>query len=365
MMKISIGLLSLALSASAACTKADQESTRPTSEPSKPPAESAPGAMIAAEAVEPREPGASAKEISVTSRSAEAAKLFREARDLSENFRHAESEQKLAKALELDPDFALAHALYAWSQTGSARDEHVGKARELAAQLPEAERLMVESMAFKAEGNEDKAHELTDKLVVVAPGDWRVQMLAAYRAQSQGEIDQAIGAYERATTLNPQVAQPHNNLAYLYSDKGELDKALTSIERYAALESGPNPHDSKGEILLMNGKFEQAEAAFQKAIDVSPEFAIAMEGIAVARMYRGDTKGAFEAFEQARKAARDMDREKLGHTAVWLHVAAGQGKQAYAAVAAVEKANKARGEKLASLWAALGRAEVGLALGDT
>lgn len=367
-----IGLVLVLCAAPLGCTKADSDAVDKTTAETKQTAKAqqAPGAMVSAEAASPQDGPAGAGQISITSKSPEAVALFREGRDLKDNFRAREAREKLNKAIELDPEFALAHAhLAQLSMETADREDHVAKARAAAGNLPKAESLLVEYLSLYAEGKAGKGKdsatkELVKQLVELAPGDWAVQIMAAQNAHGDQDIDGAIKAYERAIALNPKVAQPHNNLAYLYAERGDLKKAMASIDKYAELESGPNPYDSKGEILLMAGKFDDSEAAFQKAADMAPDFVLAFEGVALSRMYRGDVAGGLAALDKAREVATDQEKGKVDYSTVWALVAAGQAKQAYARIDQVQASYKGKDAELAPVASALLRAEVAFELGD-
>ena len=58
-----------------------------------------------------------------------------------------------------------------------------------------------------------------------------------------------------------------------------------------------------GEALLGAGKFAEAETAFRKALELSPQFWNAHEGIAFAKFYAGDWAGGREALTAAKGAA--------------------------------------------------------------
>lgn len=350
-----IALLSSIVVLVVACTKENGDS-KPAAETNS----AAPGAMVTAESATPRKVG---QEISVTTTSREAEKLFRDGRELQDNFRFQLAKEKFEEALELDPKFALAHAHMVELSGKERREHHMSEARKLAESLPDAERLWVQTMLLRVEGEYEKAHELTDKLLKVADQDWRVQMLAGSRAQQQHDLDGAIAAYEKAIELNDRAAQPHNNLAYMYAERGDLDKAIASVNRYAELKPGePNPLDSKGEILLMAGKFAESEAAFTEAVKLLPEFAIAYEGIAATRLYRNDFSGGLEALNAAYEATPDEDKGKFAYKLAWVQVAAKQPKLAFAKLAELEDKNK--DVPGYDIQAALARAEVALEVGD-
>jgi tetratricopeptide (TPR) repeat protein len=61
-----------------------------------------------------------------------------------------------------------------------------------------------------------------------------------------------------------------------------------------------NPHDSLGELFVALGRFDEAEASFEKAIEIHPDFWPAYEHIAVMKTFNGDLEGAREIVDRAR-----------------------------------------------------------------
>ena len=287
----------------------------------------APAEKVVNEAPEQKPPTSDTKTVTVTSKAPGAIALLREGRSLAEGFRFADATTKFKKALDADPEFALAHAHLASLGKGEVSDGHRKRALELASKLPAAERLLVESMVAKAEEARSKA---LAELATLVPNDWQVQVRVAREALKKGKIDRAAAAFELAVRLNPKAAHPHNNLAYIYAEKGEFDKAVASVTKYAEMSPGePNPLDSKGEMLLMAGKFAESEAAFQEALRLADDFAIAHEGIAATKFYRGDWAGGIAELKLAtKKATRAIDRADLENKLAWALIAAGKKAEA-------------------------------------
>jgi Flp pilus assembly protein TadD len=102
------------------------------------------------------------------------------------------------------------------------------------------------------------------------------------------------------------------NGSYAALRQGDTDGAVKAFTDYAnALPQEPNAQDSLGEALLAAGKFKEAEAAFRKALDLSPQFFPAWDGIAYTRYFAGDAAGALDALTKE-KAAATRPLDKLG-----------------------------------------------------
>ncbi len=279
------------------------------------------------------------KSISVTSTSKEAVEHFLRGRELFENIRHEDARVKFKKALELDPEFALAYAYLGEIDKNEKGLELIEKGLELADTLPPAERLVVKQIYLKRVGNRDGARDTVRKLAELAPGDFRVQVMLAQERQEARDLEGALRAYEAATKLNPEAAEPYNYIAYLHANAGRYGKAIRAAKTYSKLKPNePNPHDSLGEILMMAGELEDAEKAFLKAVEVEPSFRIAWEGVAYTRMYREDWAGGIEALEKAAEGLPDEKaRLKSRQNVAWAQLASGDSKAAFATLDDVEK----------------------------
>jgi cytochrome c-type biogenesis protein CcmH/NrfG len=65
--------------------------------------------------------------------------------------------------------------------------------------------------------------------------------------------------------------------------------ASEALQQYAIVNPNePNPQDSLGEALMAGGQFADAEAAFRKAVALSPAFSVAWEGVAYAKAFQRD-----------------------------------------------------------------------------
>jgi tetratricopeptide (TPR) repeat protein len=75
--------------------------------------------------------------------------------------------------------------------------------------------------------------------------------------------------------LDDRYPGAYNMLAYAYGFQGDVPQALAALDRYAALlpTNDPNPIDSRGDVLALNGRYEEALAAYRKNHDLNPGWA--------------------------------------------------------------------------------------------
>lgn len=130
-----------------------------------------------------------------------------------------------------------------------------------------------------------------------APGDPVAQARLAEILVANRQYDQAAAAFQRAISADPQTPAFWNSLAYAHAYAGRFDDALKAIARYSELDASPNPADSRGEILMMAGRFTDAVQAFEESYRKDPAFnnGAAMEKAALCWMLYGDPRRAAEA----------------------------------------------------------------------
>jgi tetratricopeptide (TPR) repeat protein len=282
-------------------------------------------------------------EIPITSKSPQAVDQFKKGRDLAENLRMAEATQALDEALKLDPDFAQAHAYRGIATTGPAGLKEIERAAELSASLPPAEKVLIDATLAARRGEAAKSIELWKQLTVLVPADsrsWASLGGQLYAGQKYGE---AADALQKATGLNPKAGPAFNMLGYAHLVQGEAGPAIDALKQYASVNpEEPNPQDSLGEALMAGGQFAESEAAFRKAIALSPSFHVAWEGIAFDKAFQGDWAGANEALKHAAESApRSSDKYEVESLAAAFSMAAGKSAEGMKQLDGLEKSPNA------------------------
>lgn len=303
-----------------------------------------------------KEPVAPAK-LTLTSKSPEAVKEFEAGQALAIAARGDEALPHFKKALELDPEFARAMAAVALNTPGPEGSDMLAKAGTLAEKLPDGEKSVIEGQIAMRAGDPVKARERFEHALSVAPGEWWLDLTLA--EISNGRDDAAALKYsEDAIKLNPTAAQPYNIMAYTYARQKEWDKAITAAKKQVELApTEPNPLDSLAEIEMWSGKFDDADKHFVKATTVEPKFTLAWQGAELARAYKGDFKGAYEANDKYAAGTAPGQKFDALLDKAWLQFAEGKLPDALKSIDAVEK--DAAAQKLpVYAWAGLDRVAI-------
>ena len=222
-------------------------------------------ALVLAGCTAPTEEALEDPKIPITTRSEEARVLYIEARDLAEKLRAADAREVYRKTTALDDGFALAwYGLALSAQSPKEFWEALDRAKALAGEVSEGERLMI--LALDAGARSDPATQVRslEQLTAAFPRDERAWNLLGANHFGRQEYDDAIAAYEKALALAPEFSVPYNQLGYARRFMGDYDGAEEAFERYVALiPDDPNPYDSYAELLMKTGRFEESVAQYE------------------------------------------------------------------------------------------------------
>jgi tetratricopeptide (TPR) repeat protein len=115
---------------------------------------------------------------------------------------------------------------------------------------------------------------------------------AGIAAQKQGQLDVAIGEFQKATELNPDSATAFFDLGAAYMQAHRYGEAIKPLRRAVELKGEfPGLHESLGYALLSQGYTAEAIPQFQAANS--------REGLGIAQLENGDLADAVNNLEAA------------------------------------------------------------------
>jgi tetratricopeptide (TPR) repeat protein len=213
-----------------------------------------------------------------TTHSPEAYAAYIRGRDALDRFYYEDAHEHLQLAVELDPGFAAAwHQLadlYLRGQYRGAAMRARDRAMALLDKVTWRERLQILALDANLREEHTEATSYLQEIVDRDPQDVDALMaLATTQRHDLSDIDLSIPNFERVVALDAGYAAAWNQLAYSYVFGGETDKGLAALDRYLELLPGDaNPHDSRGDILAFLGRPEEAQSAYEKALEIRPDF---------------------------------------------------------------------------------------------
>jgi type IV pilus assembly protein PilF len=122
----------------------------------------------------------------------------------------------------------------------------------------------------------------------------------AYTKKKQ--IDKAIYHFKKAIELKPNYSQAKNNLGAAYLDNQDWDAAIACFKEVAEDLLYPTPHfalANLGWAYFNKRDYQQAELYYRKAIDIQPNFIVAISGLGQTCLAMGRYPDAIDAFEKA------------------------------------------------------------------
>jgi tetratricopeptide (TPR) repeat protein len=175
------------------------------------------------------------------------------------------------RALALDSDHANAH-------------EHLGNALLDKKQWDEAIACFHKALALDANrarihfnlGNAlagkkqwDKALACFRQALALEPRHAEAHYALGNALKQQGRLEEAIVAYRQAIALDPRYADPHNNLGTTLATLGRLDDAMTAFRKAITLDpQDATAHLNLGMALIQRKQWDDALACFRKARDL-------------------------------------------------------------------------------------------------
>ena len=215
--------------------------------------------------------------------------------DYGRRFLTADSVRELEEAVRLDPQFALAYLRLAdqYSLQGDVRRalEVAAKVEQLQSHLPRFEQLTLQVQ--KAARSEDPEAELAARQALVSEfphSTFDRGLLGSYLV-TLGKGQQGLEVFQQGLALDPKNEDLLNFQSYALARMGDVNSALAANDAYQAVRPGdPNPLDSRGDILFMVGRDDEAIAAFRKVLALKPDFEDYAENLNLAIVYSDEKK---------------------------------------------------------------------------
>jgi len=256
-----------------------------------------------------------ADRIPITTSSEEARQLYLKGRDLSEKLRATDARALFEQAAAKDPGFALAQVGLA-NSAGTPKQffDAVARAVALASKVSEPEKLVVCALEAGAKGEPARQEACLTRLVAACPDDERVLNLVGAFHFGRQDYKASIAAYTKATEINPAFSQPYNQMGYAQRFLGRYDEAERAFRKYIELlPNDPNPYDSYAELLMKRGRFEDSIESYERALSVDPHFVASYVGIGNDYVFLGRPAEARRAYARLTAAARNDGERRLAH----------------------------------------------------
>ena len=116
--------------------------------------------------------------------------------------------------------------------------------------------------------------------------------------KEQGKFEEAIIAFNKATSIEPSYAKAHNNMGNALQEQGKLEEAIKVYNKAIAVNRLCWAYNNMGNVLQEQGKLEEAIKVYTKAISINPDYSKASHNIALSFYQIGKYEEAASFFKK-------------------------------------------------------------------
>lgn len=122
----------------------------------------------------------------------------------------------------------------------------------------------------------------------------------ARRAMRAGRMEEAERGFKSVVQFHPDLGGPHANLGVIYRQANKLPEAVAELE--LAVKASPRQpvyFNQLGITYRLQGQFAKAREAYERAIDLEPNYAAATLNLGIlSDLYLWDGKRALELYDR-------------------------------------------------------------------
>jgi tetratricopeptide (TPR) repeat protein len=245
----------------------------------------------------------------------EAYRHYQLGRDYARRFLNSDAIPEFEAAIRLDPQFARA---YLWlgsqyTQLGDLRRgaEIDSKVGSMASRLPRYEQLLRQSFNSQRAQDPELGAQALQEMIAEFPRESDARGALAQVLSTLNRREDSLRVLREGLELDPKDETLLNVQAYQLAYGGDVNGALQSDDRYMALRPGdPNPVDTRGDVLYLSFREDEAAAAYHKVLDLRPDFSDYADYLKLAILYGNQRKSAMAeaAFRQYAAHASEVGR---------------------------------------------------------
>jgi len=153
-----------------------------------------------------------------------------------------------------------------------------------AERLIQSRQLTMQGVTAAQEGRGNEAETLFSQAIETCPVDERPRLHHANLLWSQGDYERAIRQMEEAVRLSAGEANLRIKLGEMYLELDRLAQAQGQARRAISANNSAEAWILRGNVLRRQNDLERALAAYQRALSIEPQNAIAP--LAIADIYR-------------------------------------------------------------------------------
>ncbi len=134
----------------------------------------------------------------------------------------------------------------------------------------------------------------------MSPEDPNALIVDGEAKMSEGDLDGALGVFQRAVAAAPTSAVAHSKLGIVHVHKRQWDAAASEFSRAIQLDPTYAPaYSNLGNVYRERGQLDQAVAQYQKAVSMDPDYWIAHQNLGIVYKQQGRVGEAVHEFKIA------------------------------------------------------------------
>ncbi|MDH7447805.1 tetratricopeptide repeat protein [Aquimarina sp. 2201CG14-23] len=211
--------------------------------------------------------------IPITSSSEKAKEHFEKARFLVQNGINSNPTTHYKKAIELDSSFArMYNFISMYSQDDSIKKLNHELAKKYKHLVSKEEQILIDATEFRLKNPDDIYETKLFELGERCPSDKYLHHSICFLLFRKNP-SLAIKAGKKSIELDKDYGSGYNILGYAYINNNELDKANEAFDNFIRCEpKNANPYDSKADLMLKLGNYQEALKLKQKAYELDKSF---------------------------------------------------------------------------------------------
>src|SRR5450830_7415 len=183
------------------------------------------------------------------------------------------AQQAAQRASALDPELPEAQVMLGETLTATGRSaEAIAVLRKAVDRDPSAVPAIL-ALASALQRNQDVAgaERTLLRLVELRPTSWSGFNRLGTLYFLSSRYGKAVETYRRAIALNPDVARMHFNLGAALLRLGRFEEARAALDNSIRISPVPQAYSNLGVAHYLLGRFPEAAASFQRAVDLAPK----------------------------------------------------------------------------------------------
>lgn len=211
--------------------------------------------------------------VPITTSSEAAREHFEKARFLVQNGIDANPTSHYEKAIELDSSFArMYNFISIYSPSDSIKRLNHELAKKHSGGVSKEEQMLIDATEYRLNNPEDDFERKLFELVELCPADKYLYHTICFLLFRKNPT-LAISAGKQSVKLDKDYGSGYNILGYAYINNNELGQAEKAFDDFIRCEpNNGNPYDSKADLMLRLGEYEEALKLKSKAYQLDSSF---------------------------------------------------------------------------------------------